>query len=161
MAGGDLNAENPELMTVAEKYVHEGHFVNPSFDNDIALLRLSAPSSRGTASIISTDGMSTLTSNADAINDELELYGYGRLATDGAFPSALQRVRLDLQTDGVCQATYNSGLIVNYFADLMLCAFEPDAGALEPDDAGDTAPVTRRAKMPARSIVVGRCLIAA
>lgn len=140
MAGGDLNAENPELMTVAEKYVHEGHFVNPSFDNDIALLRLSAPSSRGTASIISTDGMSTLTSNADAINDELELYGYGRLATDGAFPSALQRVRLDLQTDGVCQATYNSGLIVNYFADLMLCAFEPDAGALEPDDAGDTAP---------------------
>lgn len=138
--GADLNAEGPELMTVAEKYVHEGHFVNPSFDNDIALLRLSVPSARGTASVISTDGMVTLTNSADAINDELELYGYGRLATDGAFPSALQRVRLDLQTDAICQATYNSGLIVNYFADLMLCAFEPDAGALEPDDAGDTTP---------------------
>lgn len=138
--GGSLNAEAPVTWSVVDKIVHPQHPAQPSYDHDIALLRLATPVSTATASVASSDDMALIEAAGAGLNDELEAFGYGRLATDGEFSAELQSVRLDVQTDAVCDSTYNGSLVINYFPTLMLCAFEPDAAATEKDDAGDVMP---------------------
>lgn len=138
--GGSLNADAPVTWSVADKIVHPEHAAFPSYDRDIALLRLATPVSATTASVASSGDMTLIEAAGAGLDDELEAFGYGRLATAGEFSAELQSVRLDLQTDGVCDSTYNGSLIINYFPPLMLCAFEPDAAATERDDAGDVMP---------------------
>ena len=138
--GGSLNAEAPVTWSVVDKIVHPQHPAQPSYDHDIALLRLATPVSAATASVASLDDMTLMEAAGAGLNDELEAFGYGRLATDGEFSAELQSVRLDFQADDVCDSTYNGSLIINYFPTLMLCAFEPDAAVTEKDDAGDAMP---------------------
>lgn len=139
--GKNLNDEALATWTVADKLVHPSHLSQPSFDNDIALLRLAAPATVVSASVASTSDQDRMDADGPSINDPLAAYGYGRLSSTGQFSAALQGVRLDIQADNVCDVTYNGNLIVNYFPTLMLCAFESNAAAIEKDDAGDPSPL--------------------
>lgn len=140
IGGHDLNSPDPLIATAVEKIVHPQHFVNPSYDNDIALLRLDAAAVNTPASLVESSDHLLMEADSGLLNDELSLFGYGRLSSNGDFPSSLQQVRLDLADDNTCAVQYNSQTTINYYGDLMLCVHEPDAASIEPDDEGDKHP---------------------
>ncbi len=141
IGGENLNVAAPALMTASAKYVHPGHFTNDAvFNDDLALLRLSSPASNTPASLTRGGDFTALQSAADSLNDEVQVFGYGRLASNGIFSPVLQQVAIDLNTDNFCESAYNFDLFVNYFPALMLCASEPQASEIEANDAGGQDP---------------------
>ncbi|MFZ5756391.1 MAG: serine protease [Pseudomonadota bacterium] len=139
----DLNAEDiaGSLLEVTSKHEHPlaPTAASTVYRNDIALLRLTTPAPVTPASLGFDDALETLDSGgATAVDDEVEVIGWGQLGEGKPFPNLLQRVALDLLRAS-CAAQY--ALIPGgYDTSIMICAGEENAPGIEPDDDGDPTP---------------------
>jgi secreted trypsin-like serine protease len=113
----DLNGldDNEQVIDVDQVIVHPGYDAN-IFDNDIALLHLAAPvvfgDSVGLISLVTGPQADALT--APGISALVS--GWGSLEEGGDIATILQKVRLPLVSNEVCQAG------VGVISDNMICA---------------------------------------
>lgn len=112
--------------------------------NDLALVHLAAPSTLAPLSLVRPTLFEEIETTADLYNDEVTVFGWGRLSDTGKFPANLQQVALDLVQSLVslpgektCEGYFP--LVMNSL--LMLCAYEREAALIEPDDEGDATPL--------------------
>lgn len=140
MGGTDLNDLSLTTVGALTKHVHPGHFLQPAFDDDIALLHLDTSATQQAASLTTDAELTALDVSGINENDVLQVFGYGRLTSTGDFSPTLQQVAVELQPDSLCDSLYNDGLIVNYFSTLMLCAAEETPAEIEVNDAGGEDP---------------------
>lgn len=132
----------------------DAYFMHPSYDqseavdrslfNDIALILLDQPATGvDTMSVTSETTYMDMVARAEGENDELELFGWGEVDPEhpdysggSPYSDLLQQVRVDFQPFNQCNDFWGS--LVDEFA--MMCAYEPDPGATEADDLGDSTP---------------------
>lgn len=135
----NLNAAAITLVDILSFHLPPGAPTAPGteYKNDLALLRLAAPTTVAPASIADNAALEILDASPSVFDDEVEVLGWGRLTNDGTFPAVLHRVALDLLRS-VCEQQY---IYLNpYDTAILICAGEQNALGIEPDDEGDFTP---------------------
>ncbi len=109
----DLTTTEGETIDVSEIINHPQYLLpSGNFNNDIALLKLSAPATQG--SLIAPARASE--TNLNAAGTAVRVIGWGR--TETGTTNVLREVRQQLSQDALCQSTWNA-------TSQMLCAQTP------------------------------------
>ena len=108
----DLTSTNGEEHAVSEIIIHPDWDWS-TFDNDIALLRLSSPSSQETLSTVEPGDESLFASGVSAT-----VTGWGALSEGGAGSNVLQQVNVDIVSNAVANApeAYDGRVTANMIA---------------------------------------------
>lgn len=112
-----------QLLHVAAIYPHPSY--NPDTnDDDVALLRLSRPTS---ATEIAVIGSSSAERALDDTGVTAYTSGWGTTSSGGSISTSLRKVDVPVQSDSTCLNAYpkgftNNGFILEYHASNMLCA---------------------------------------
>jgi secreted trypsin-like serine protease len=115
----DLTSAAGEVLDVSFVLTHSDYDGSTN-DNDIALVKLAAPSTQATVDLVDA------AESAAQPDDLATIIGWGRLAEGGqASPTALQQVQVPLRTNAECQQGYSTTITAN-----MVCA-GLDAGQLD------------------------------
>ncbi len=108
----DLTGSGGEVIDVDFVLSHVD-YNTPRHNNDIALVKLSSPSSQSPVQLVDAAGVNSQP------GDPATVIGWGRLSEGGtSSPTALQQVEVPIQTNTACQSGYGNLTIT----DNMVCA---------------------------------------
>ncbi len=105
-------SENGQRLGVSQIIVHPSYNSNTS-DYDIALLRLSSPTSAPPVAIMDAASESTWS----AAGTMAAVSGWGSLSSNGSSPDALQYVEVPITSNSECNSAYGGGITAR-----MMCA---------------------------------------
>ena len=122
-----LGSDAGERINAVEIIMHP-NFNAITLNNDVALIRLSEPSTQIPVALVYNSSITATNPGLDAT-----ITGWGALSQGGASPENLHQVTVPIVSDAACLAAYNGGV-----SDKMICAGLAEGGkdACQGDSGG-------------------------